>query len=182
MTDEKETPEVEETGAEAKAAEETAEAEAAEEVAEGEVAEKAAEAEAAEEVAEEEVAEEAAEAETAEEVAEAKAEPPKEKGYTRRQLEHMTAKRLRDLALDLKEISGIHGMKKDELVEAIFALRGVVEAEGVSALAVDKGAIKQEIRQLKGLRTTALEAGDSTELKRVRNRIKRLKRTLRKVS
>ena len=164
MTDEKETPEVEETEAEAEAAEETAEEEVTEEVAEGEVAE------------------EAAEAEAAEEVAEAKDEPPKEKGYTRRQLEHMTAKRLRDLALDLKEISGIHGMKKDELVEAIFALRGVEEAEGVSALAVDKGAIKQEIRQLKGLRTSALEAGDSIELKRVRNRIKRLKRTLRKVS
>ncbi len=162
MTDEKETPEVDETEAEAEAAEETAEEEVTEEVAEGEVAE------------------EAAEAEAAEEVAEAKDEPPKEKGYTRRQLEHMTAKRLRDLALDLKEISGIHGMKKDELMEAIFALRGVEEAEGVSA--VDKGAIKQEIRQLKGLRTSALEAGDSIELKRVRNRIKRLKRTLRKVS
>ncbi len=164
MTDEKETPEVDETEAEAEAAEETAEEEVTEEVAEGEVAE------------------EVAEAETAEEVAEAKAEPPPEKGYTRRQLEHMTAKRLRDLALDLKEIAGIHGMKKGELVEAIFALRGVEEAEGVSAFAVDKGAIKQEIRQLKGLRTSALEAGDSTELKRVRNRIKRLKRTLRKVS
>ena len=129
-----------------------------------------------------EVDETEAEAEAAEEVAEAKAEPPTEKRYTRRQLEHMTAKRLRDLALDLKEIAGVHGLKKGELVEAIFALRGVEEAEGVSAFAVDKGAIKQEIRQLKGLRTSALEAGDSTELKRVRNRIKRLKRTLRKVS
>ncbi|MCH6567979.1 MAG: transcription termination factor Rho [Nitrospinae bacterium] len=129
-----------------------------------------------------EVDETEAEAEAAEEVAEAKAEPPTEKRYTRRQLEHMTAKRLRDLALDLKEIAGVHGMKKGELVEAIFTLRGVEEAEGVSAFAVDKGAIKQEIRQLKGLRTSALEAGDSNELKRVRNRIKRLKRTLRKVS
>ncbi|MCH7769163.1 MAG: transcription termination factor Rho [Nitrospinae bacterium] len=129
-----------------------------------------------------EVDEAEAEAEAAEETAEAKDEPPPEKRYTRRQLEHMTAKRLRDLALDLKEIAGVHGLKKGELVEAIFALRGVEEAEGVSAFAVDKGAIKQEIRQLKGLRTSALEAGDSTELKRVRNRIKRLKRTLRKVS
>ena len=129
-----------------------------------------------------EVDEAEAEAEAAEETAEAKDEPPPEKRYTRRQLEHMTAKRLRDLALDLKEIAGVHGMKKGELVEAIFALRGVEEAEGVSAFAVDKGAIKQEIRQLKGLRTSALEAGDSNELKRVRNRIKRLKRTLRKVS
>ena len=129
-----------------------------------------------------EVDETEAEAEAAEEVAEAKAEPPTEKRYTRRQLEHMTAKRLRDLALYLKEIAGVHGMKKGELVEAIFTLRGVEEAEGVSAFAVDKGAIKQEIRQLKGLRTSALEAGDSNELKRVRNRIKRLKRTLRKVS
>ncbi len=129
-----------------------------------------------------EVDEAEAEAEAAEETAEAKDEPPPEKRYTRRQLEHMTAKRLRDLALDLKEIAGVHGLKKGELVEAIFALRGVEEAEGVSAFAVDKGAIKQEIRQLKGLRTSALEAGDSTGLKRVRNRIKRLKRTLRKVS
>ncbi len=103
-----------------------------------------------------EVDEAEAEAEAAEETAETKDEPPPEKRYTRRQLEHMTAKRLRDLALDLKEIAGIHGMKKGELVEAILTLRGVEEAEGVSAFAVDKGAIKQEIRQLKGLRTSAL--------------------------
>ncbi|MFQ6673074.1 MAG: Rho termination factor N-terminal domain-containing protein [Candidatus Tectimicrobiota bacterium] len=119
-------------------------------------------------------------AEAVEEVAEA--ETPAAERYSRRQLQQMTVKKLRDLALELGEVAGVHGMKKDELVEAIFALRGLEEAEAVAVLDVDKSAIKQEIRDLKERRASALEAGDATELKRVRQRIKRLKRALRKAS
>lgn len=153
VTDEKETPEAGDNETEAEVAEEVAEAEATEEVAEGEAAG------------------EVAGAETA-----------KEARYARGQLQQMTIKKLRDIALELGDIPGVHGMKKDELVESIFALRGREEAEGALALAVDKTAIKQEIRGLKELRVSALEAGDAAELKRVRKRIKRLKRTLRKAS
>ncbi len=189
VTDEKETPEAGETEAETEATEEVAEAVPTEEAAEGEAAEEVAEAEATEETAEAEAVEEAAKVEESEEAAEAEepekvaeAETAKEARYTQGQLQQMTSKKLRDIALELGNIPGVHGMKKDELMESIFALRGQEEAEGALALAVDKTAIKQEIRGLKELRTSALEAGDAVELKRVRKRIKRLKRTLRKAS
>lgn len=177
VTDEKETPEAGETEAETEVAEELAEAVPTEEAVEGEVAEEAAEGEAAGEAAEVEESEEAVE--EPEKVA--GAETAKEARYTRGQLQQMTIKKLRDIALELGDIPGVHGMKKDELMESIFALRGQEEAEGALA-AVGKTAIKQEIRGLKELRASALEAGDAAELKRVRKRIKRLKRTLRKAS
>lgn len=177
VTDEKETPEAGDNETEAEVAEEVAEVEATEEAAEGEAAGEVAEVEVTGEASE---AEEAVQAEEAVEVA--GAETVKDARYTQGQLQQMTIKKLRDIALELGDIPGVHGMKKDELVESIFALRGREGAEGALALAVDKTAIKQEIRGLKELRVSALEAGDAAELKRVRKRIKRLKRTLRKAS
>jgi DNA-binding transcriptional MerR regulator len=103
--------------------------------------------------------------------------------YTRRQLEQLTVKKLRALALELGEITGVHGMSKEELVEAIFELRGIEEQEEAAVeLAVDKSAIKREIRELKGVRDAALASGDAQALRQARARIKRLKRILRKVS
>ncbi len=180
VTDEKETPEAGDNETEAEVAEEVAEVEATEEAAEGEAAGEVAEVEATEETAVGEAVEEVAQAEEAVEVA--GAETVKDARYTQGQLQQMTIKKLRDIALELGDIPGVHGMKKDELMESIFALRGREGAEDALALAVDKTAIKQEIRGLKELRTSALEVGDAAELKRVRKRIKRLKRTLRKAS
>lgn len=121
---------------------------------------------------------------------EAEAQAPKEAAktekderYTRSQLQRLTTKKLREIGLELGEVVGVHGMKKDELVEAIFKLRGAEEGEGTAEpAAVDKGAIKSEIRELKALRETALQVGNAFELKRVRKRIKRLKRVLRRAS
>jgi DNA-nicking Smr family endonuclease len=165
VTEEKETPEAEETETPA----ETAEAEAPEETAEAEAPEETAEAPA-----------EAAEAEAAEKPAETK--EPKEERYTRQQLQRLTTTKLREIAFELGEVVGVHGMKKDELVEAVFQLRGIEEADAVAEVSIDKTAIKSEIRELKALRDSALETGNALELKRVRKRIKRLKRALRKVS
>ena len=154
MTDEKETPEAEE-------------AEAPEEKAEAEAPEEKAEAEAPEEKAE----------------AEKPATKSSEARYTRGQLQRLTTTKLREIALELGDVVGVHGMKKDELTDAIFELRGVEDADADAAEAsIDKSALKSEIRELKVRRDTALESGDSVELKRVRKRIKRLKRTLRQAS
>ena len=126
------------------------------------------------------------EAEAREEPVEVKAEAPEESSeeerYTRNQLQRLTTKKLREIALGLGEIVGVHGMKKDELVDAIFELRGIEEIEGAPEPTIDKSALKSEIRELKALRDSAIEAGDALELKRVRKRIKKLKRVLRKVS
>ncbi len=176
MTEEKETPETPE--AESEAPEEEAQAEAPKEKAESETPEEEAEAEAPEEKAEAEAAEEEAQAEAPEE----KAQAPAVERYTRGQLQRLTTKKLREIGIELGEISGVHGMKKDELVDAIFSIRGIEEADATAEVSVDKTALKSEIKDLKALREDALKAGNEVELKRVRKRIKRLKRALRRAS
>jgi hypothetical protein len=56
---------------------------------------------------------------------------------TDKPLEKMTVKALREIAKEIPEISGVHGMKKEELLVAINEVRGVnaetVEAETVEA-------------------------------------------------
>jgi hypothetical protein len=44
-------------------------------------------------------------------------------------LEKMTAKELREIALEIPDITGVHAMKKDELLEAIRKSRGVEKEE-----------------------------------------------------
>ena len=45
-------------------------------------------------------------------------------------LEKLTAKELREMALGIEGIHGVHGMKKEELIAAIRAAKGIPEAEG----------------------------------------------------
>ena len=45
-------------------------------------------------------------------------------------LEKMTAKELRDVALTIPEISGVHGMNKEEVLAAIKKARGIKEDPG----------------------------------------------------
>ena len=42
-------------------------------------------------------------------------------------LDRMTAKELRDLALGIPEITGVHAMNKAELITAIRQSRGIIE-------------------------------------------------------
>ena len=44
-------------------------------------------------------------------------------------LSKMTAKELRKMALGLPGIAGVHGMKKEELIAAIRAAKGITEEE-----------------------------------------------------
>ena len=51
---------------------------------------------------------------------------------TDKPLEKMTVKALREMAKEIPEITGVHGMKKEELIVAINEVRGV-EAGTVKA-------------------------------------------------
>ncbi|RPJ03697.1 MAG: transcription termination factor Rho, partial [Deltaproteobacteria bacterium] len=44
-------------------------------------------------------------------------------------LERLTAKELREMALGLPDIQGVHAMKKEELIAAIRKAKGLPEAE-----------------------------------------------------
>jgi len=62
---------------------------------------------------------------------------------TEKPLEKMTVKALREIAKEIPEITGVHGMKKEELLVAINEVRGVKE-EAVKEEAVKEEAVKEE--------------------------------------
>ena len=45
-------------------------------------------------------------------------------------LEKMTVTDLREMAKDITEISGVHGMKKEELIAAIKKSKGIIDETG----------------------------------------------------
>ena len=121
---------------------------------------------------------------------------------TDKPLEKMTVKALREMAKEIPEITGVHGMKKEELLVAINEVRGV-EAETVKAetskaetVKADKstkgkqvkkagsttGEIKKQIKALKAQRQAALGAKDKKMATVYKRRISRLKKKSRKVA
>jgi len=121
---------------------------------------------------------------------------------TEKPLEKMTVKALREIAKEIPEITGVHGMKKEELLVAINEVRGVkeeaVKEEAVKSETVkaDKstkakpvkkavsatGAIKKQIRALKAQRQAALGAQDRKMATVYKRRISRLKKQSRKAA
>jgi hypothetical protein len=97
---------------------------------------------------------------------------------TEKPLDKMTANELREVAKTIPEITGVHGMKKAELLAAVKAARGIEEEVTKKA---DKtvGEIKKKIKALKAARHTALEAKDKKMAKIYRRQISRLKKKTR---
>ena len=106
---------------------------------------------------------------------------------TRHELERMTVLKLREEALKYPELTGVHGMKKTELVDALAQLMGLPEEEGSKKkLKVKKGetkgSLKKSINSLKKKRVEALQSKDAKALKIVRKKIKSAKRKLKKLA
>jgi len=106
----------------------------------------------------------------------------------RADLEKLTAPKLRELAIaQLPDLTGVSGMKKEELVEAIIAdevrqgLRPKEDRQGQATATMGAGQLKTGIRALKGTRKAALEAKDRAGLRATRLQIRRMKRRLRKL-
>jgi hypothetical protein len=96
-------------------------------------------------------------------------------------LERMTVKDLREMAKEIPEITGVHGMKKEDLIVAIK------EAKGIKDLPVKKadatiGEIKNKIREYKAQRQAAIEAKDKKMATIYKRRISRLKKKTRRVA
>jgi hypothetical protein len=102
-------------------------------------------------------------------------------------LEKLTAPKLRELAIaKYPSITGVSGMKKEDLVEAIIAEEvrlGLHPKEEERRATADMGAtqLKAGIRTLKQTRDSALQAKDRAGLATARLKIKRMKRRLRKL-
>ncbi len=105
----------------------------------------------------------------------------------RTDLEKLTTPKLRELALEkYPNVTGVSGMKKEELVEAIIAEEvrlGLRPKEEKAQATADMGVaqLKAAIRNLKQDRAAALQSKDAAGLGRVRLRIKRMKRQLRRL-
>ena len=101
-------------------------------------------------------------------------------------LEKMTVKDLREMAKEIPEISGVHGMKKDELIVAIKEAKGIqdepVKKSADSAVSASVSEIKTKIKALKAQRQAALEASDKKMATICRRRISRLKKKTRQVA
>ncbi len=106
-------------------------------------------------------------------------------------LEKMTAKELREVALGLPGISGVHAMKKEELLVAIRRAKGLPEIEikkerRVGAkkekVLLTASQLKQKARELKAKREELLQQRNFRMAQILRKRILRLKKMSRRVA
>jgi protein-arginine kinase activator protein McsA len=105
----------------------------------------------------------------------------KQKEVKEKPLEKMTATELRDVAKDIPEITGAHGMNKPELISAIKKARGIEEVASKKNKR-DIRKTKKEIRALKQKREEALKAEDAKLATIYRRKISRLKKKTRQAA
>jgi protein-arginine kinase activator protein McsA len=100
-------------------------------------------------------------------------------------LDKMTVIELREFALAKNlGISGVHAMKKEELLPAVKEALGIKDEEPAAKVA-DKGtvaAMKQKIVSLKEDKRTAIASKDKKKINVLRRRIARLKKRSKKVA
>ncbi|CAO0822655.1 Transcription termination factor Rho [Desulfarculales bacterium] len=104
-----------------------------------------------------------------------------EKQVKERALEKMTAKELRELALTIESMLGVHAMNKAELIAGIKEARGIVD-EGKK---VDTGAIREAkatYQAFKTKRDAARESASKAELEILRKKLSRLKKKTRRLA
>jgi hypothetical protein len=96
-------------------------------------------------------------------------------------LEKMTVTDLREMAKEISEITGVHGMKKEELIAAIKKSKGIMD-EPVKKTDGSLGEIKKKIKAVKSQRLAAIEAKDKKMAKIYKRRISRLKKKSRRAA
>ena len=106
-------------------------------------------------------------------------------------LDKLTAKELREMALAMGGIFGVHAMKKEELIAAIRKAKGLPEEEAKKEkrarvkkekLVVTKAQLKAKIKELRTKKEEALQ-GQNWKLSEIlRKRISRYKKRTRRVA
>ena len=105
-------------------------------------------------------------------------------------LDKMTAKELREVAAEMAEITGAHGMKKDELLAAIKKAKGIEETTPVKKKKTETSAagpltvkeMKAKIVQLRNEQEEIRRTRDRKQIKIMRRRINRLKKRTRRTA
>jgi hypothetical protein len=106
-------------------------------------------------------------------------------------LEKMTAKELREMALGLPGVHGVHAMKKEELIAAIRKAKGMTETEAKKEkqIIVKKekvvltiAELKQKAKELRAKKEEALQQKNWKIAEILRRRISRLKKRTRRAA
>ena len=105
----------------------------------------------------------------------------KKKETKEKPLEKMTATELRELAKEIPEIVGAHGMNKVELVAAVKKARGIEDSPRRKRRGSVRE-IKAKIQQFKKDRAAALAANDARLATIYKRRISRLKKKTRRAA
>jgi hypothetical protein len=123
---------------------------------------------------------------------EIKKEQKEEEKHEEKPLDKMTVKELRDIAREIPETTGVHVMKKDELLGLIKKHEGIKDkADKAPAeepkkkkvkVVLDAKALKGKIIQLREQKETAQGQGDKKKIAMLRRRIGRLKKQTRKIA
>jgi len=98
-------------------------------------------------------------------------------------LEKMTATELRKYALDLGEISGVHGMNKEELLAAVKKVKGLKEEGKKQVEQVSMRDLKEKAKAMRAKKLEAITAGEpQSKIDILRRRANRLKKRTRKAA
>jgi ABC-type phosphate transport system auxiliary subunit len=103
------------------------------------------------------------------------------KDELKKPLDKMTVKELKVVALEIPEITGVHGMNKSDLLSAIKAAKGIEEEVKKKG----SGTVREVKRQIKALKIKRNEVSGEKDSKMAtvyRRRISRLKKKSRKVA
>jgi hypothetical protein len=105
----------------------------------------------------------------------------KKKAAKEKPLDKMTVKELREMAKEIPDIVGVHGMNKGDLLVAIKEVRGITDAPTKKSSGSIRE-IKGKIKAFKVKRVAALEAKDAKTANIFKRRISRLKKKSRQVA
>ncbi|MBW1730549.1 MAG: Rho termination factor N-terminal domain-containing protein [Deltaproteobacteria bacterium] len=102
-------------------------------------------------------------------------------------LDKMTAPELREIAKEIPGVTGVHAMKKDQLLAIIKEHRGIKDEapkrkKAKKPVGVTPKQLKEKIAQLKAEKEAARQAQDKKRVDILRRRINRLKKQTRKVA
>ena len=96
-----------------------------------------------------------------------------------KELRKLPMPKLRDLAKQETELTGVGGMHKEELIKAIAQAKGIAYDESTKDVNAIH-AVKEDIRRLQKQKAELLIAnGDRKKLKRIKRKVKLLKRLTR---
>ena len=94
-------------------------------------------------------------------------------------LDKMTVKELREIALEIPDLKGVHAMNKQDLLDAVKAHRGIKAAKPKKASRSVRE-MKKQIQELKSQKKAFAEEKNRKQTEILRRKISRLKKKTRR--